>query len=62
MPPRLTSEERELRAIEAGFNPDNSILSSEKVLKQLESQTQEDYDVAWRTWERSAVPLIMISF
>jgi hypothetical protein len=49
MPKKLTPEEKERRAIEAGFDPDKSQLSSQRVLRDLEPKTQEDYSGVWNS-------------
>ncbi|EEQ87177.1 uncharacterized protein BDCG_02297 [Blastomyces dermatitidis ER-3] len=47
---KLTHEQRKQRAREAGFDPDKSKLSPEKVKKQLEPVTRQGYDNVWDVW------------
>jgi hypothetical protein len=46
----LTPKEREQRALEAGFDPDSTEVSGERVCKELEDSTLHDYENTWKVW------------
>ncbi|OJD14691.1 hypothetical protein AJ78_04982 [Emergomyces pasteurianus Ep9510] len=48
---KVTHEVRERRAREAGFNPDKSVLSKKRVIRELDSSTASGYKHMWEVWE-----------
>lgn len=48
---KVTREVREQRAREAGFKPDKSALSKERVIKELDPSTAPGYQHMWEVWE-----------
>ncbi|KAK2730946.1 hypothetical protein FQN57_003784, partial [Myotisia sp. PD_48] len=51
MSKKITREMRAQRARDAGFDPDKSKLSEDKVRKELQPSTRQGYEDAWDVWK-----------